>query len=152
MQDTPAEALAISPEGLEIANSYLTLGNVDAVANSLGIAVEVVTATVNRKHIKAYINQVFFETGFNNRGKMREAMDSLIQKKFQDMTESDTGSTKDITDILALSHKMTMEIMDREIQLLKLKEAAAIKTQNNIQINNTSNYEELIAKLVQGEN
>lgn len=80
---------------------------------------------------------------------MRDAMDAIIQKKFQELDEADVGSGKDILEILALSHKMTMETLDRQIQLEKLK-GNNLRTQTNIQINEGggSNYHSLIERLV----
>lgn len=149
MQNAPAEVLKINPEDLEVANVYLQNGNIDSVANLLGVQADVVAATLAKKHVRAYINQVFFDLGYNNRTKMREAMDTIITRKFQDMEESDLGSSKDIADLLALSHKMTMDAMDKEIQLEKIREANHIRSQTNIQINNGSTrYNALLEKLI----
>ena len=79
---------------------------------------------------------------------MRSLMDTIIKKKLQDMDEADTSSTKDITEIMALSHKMTMEMMDKELQLEKLRQGTA-KVQTNIQINNDSNPGSNYASLLQ---
>lgn len=152
----PAEGLAISPEALEIANCYLQVQDARKVADELDVSVEFVANTLARREVKSYVNQVFFDVGFNNRYAMREAMDAVIKKKFQDMHESDTGSSKDIADLLALSHKMTMELLDREIQLEKLKgENNSVKSQVNVQINNGlddgSKYGALINKLLCGD-
>jgi len=154
----PAEVLQISPENLEIANAFLQLQDSQKVAYELDIPVDMVTRVLARAEIKAYVNQVFFEVGFNNRFQMRELMDTLIKKKLQDMSESETGSNKDILDILAQSHKMTMELMDKEIQLEKLRAqnaAAGIKSQVNVQINeglgDGTKYGALISKLISGE-
>jgi hypothetical protein len=145
----PAEVLEISPEALEIANCYLTRQSAQQVADELSISTELVTTVLARREVKAYIDQVFFDTGFNNRFRMRDAMDAIIQKKFQELDEADVGSGKDILEILALSHKMTMETLDRQIQLEKLK-GSNLRTQTNIQINEGggSNYHSLIEKLV----
>jgi hypothetical protein len=155
---SPAETLTISPENLEIANCFLQLQDSRKVADELEIPVDMVTRVLARSEIKAYTNQVFFEVGFNNRFQMRDLMDTLIKKKLQDMSESETGSNKDILDILAQSHKMTMELLDREIALEKLKQtntAAGIKSQTNIQINegigDGTKYGALISKLISGE-
>ena len=144
----PAEVLEISPEALEIANCYLVKQSAQGVADELSISTELVTNILARREVKAYIDQVFFDTGFNNRFRMRDAMDAIIQKKFQELDEADVGSSKDILEILALSHKMTMETLDRQIQLEKLK-GSNLRTQTNIQINEGgSNYHTLIEKLV----
>lgn len=157
-QASPAEALHISPENLEIANCFLELQDSQKVADALDVPVDLVTRVLARSEIKAYTNQVFFEVGFNNRFRMRDLMDTLIKKKLADMSESETGSNKDILDILALSHKMSMEQMDREIALEKLKQgnqSAAIKSQVNVQINDGlgdgTKYGALISKLLTGD-
>ena len=157
-QASPAEALHISPENLEIANCFLELQDSQKVADALDVPVDLVTRVLARSEIKAYTNQVFFEVGFNNRFRMRDLMDTLIKKKLQDMQESETGSNKDILDIIALSHKMSMEQLDREIALEKLKQgnqSAAIKSQVNVQINDGlgdgTKYGALISKLLTGD-
>jgi hypothetical protein len=154
---SPAEVLAISPENLEIANCFLELQDSKRVADVLDVPLDFVTRTLARTEIKAYINQVFYEVGFNNRFMMRDLMDTLIKKKLSDMQESETGSNKDIVDLIALSHKMSMEHMDKEIQLEKLRQgnaSSAIKSQVNVQINDGlgdgTKYGALINKLLTG--
>ena len=146
----PAEVLDINPEMLEVANCYLQLQDARAVADSLDMPVELVNRYLARPEVKAYTNQVFFDLGFNNRFRMRAAMDAILKKKFQEMEEADVGSNKDIAELMALSHKMSMEQMDREIQLLKLKEGS-MKSQVNVQINDGGDgtkYGALISKLL----
>lgn len=146
---TPAEVLRISPEGLDIANCYLALQDIHKVSEELEIPTDVVSEYLGRREIKAYIDNVFMDLGFNNRYKMRSVMDAIIQKKLQDMDESDTGSNKDITDILALSHKMSMDLLDKQIKLETIKQQG-IKSQVNVQINENggSKYESLIERLI----
>lgn len=146
----PAEVLALDPEGLEVANCYLQVQNLQEVAETLGVSTELVATQLNRREVKTYIDGVFRDMGFNNRFKMRKAMDALISKKFQELDEAGVGSSKDIADLLALSHKMTMEQLDREIQLEKVR-GSNIKSQVNVQINDGgsgSNYGSLLEKLM----
>lgn len=147
----PAEVLNISPEALEVANCYLQNQDLDEVSSSLGVSKEVITQILDKKEVKSYINYVFFNLGYNNRFLMREAMDAIIKKKFQELEESEMGSTKDIAELLALSHKMTMDEMSRQIELEKLQQTN-IKNQVNLQINNDggSKYNTLIEKLLSG--
>jgi hypothetical protein len=94
------------------------------------------------------------DTGFNNRFQMRAAMDALIKQKFQELHEAGTGSTKDISELLALSHKMSMDLLDREIQLAKAQQATGPQRQVNVQINeglDGSKYSHLISKLISGD-
>lgn len=146
---TPAEALAISPEGLEIANAYLQNSDIAKVAEELDIPRELVAETLAKREVKAYVDSVFMNLGFNNRFQMRELMDTIIKKKLEEMDQADVGSNKDIIEILTLSHKMTMEHMDKEIALEKIR---APKVQTNIQINNDgmqqTRYGSLLEKLM----
>jgi hypothetical protein len=147
---SPAEVLDISPEGLEIANCYLQLQDIEKVAEELDITRDMVSTYLSKKEVKSYIDNVFMNLGFNNRFKMRRAMDAVLQKKFQEMEESETGSSKDIAELLALSHKMSMDELSRQIELEKLRQSS-VKTQTNIQINNgDTKYETLIRQLVSG--
>lgn len=151
--NTPAEALAISPEALEVANCYLQNQDVRKTAEDLGIPTETVTQILARREVRAYVDNVFMDLGFNNRFKMRKAMDALISRKFQELDDAGIGSTKDISELLALSHKMSMEQLDKEIQLKKLDaEKGGPKTQTNIQINESgNNYGSLIERLITGQ-
>ena len=145
----PAEVLQISPEALEVANCYLQTQSAEETANMLSIAPELCAQILARREVKAYIDQVFFDMGFNNRFKLRSAMDAVIAKKFQELDEAGVGSSKDIAELLALSHKMTMEMMDKEINLEKAR-AGSLRNQVNVQINEGggSNYGNLIEKLI----
>lgn len=153
--NTPAEVLQISPESLEIANCYLQTQDVNIVADSLGVPSSLVTQTLARRDVKAYVDGVFMNTGFNNQFKMRAAMDAIIKKKFQDLEEADVGSSKDILEILALSHKMSMEYLDKQLAVEKIRESS-IKSQVNVQINESgiaggTRYGNLIQQLISPE-
>jgi hypothetical protein len=153
---SPAESIAISPEALEVANCYLQLQDVKKVAEALELESSLVSQLLARREVKAYIDHVFFDIGFNNRFQMRSAMDAIIKKKFQEMEEAGTGSNKDIADLLALSHKMSMDILDKQIALEKIK-AGEVKSQVNVQINDNSisdgsRYGALINKLLEMPN
>ena len=150
----PAETVRISPEALEVANAYLQLNDARAVAQELDLDPEIVTNLLARREVKTYIDSVFFDSGYNNRFLMRRAMDALIKQKFSELEESQTGSTKDIAELLQMSHKMSMDLMDREIQLAKAQQATGPQKQVNVQINeglDGSKYSQLVQKLISGE-
>lgn len=153
-QNLPAETLQIAPEALEVANCYLQLQDSKRVASELDMPVTLVTEILSRREVKSYIDHVFMDTGFNNRFVMRDAMDALIKQKFQELHESQTGSTKDIAELLQMSHKMSMDLLDREIQLEKLRSGSAPQKQVNVQINeglDGSKYSQLVSRLISGE-
>ena len=150
----PAETVRISPEALEVANAYLQLNDARAVAQELDLDPEIVTNLLARREVKSYIDSVFFDSGYNNRFLMRRAMDALIKQKFSELEESQTGSTKDIAELLQMSHKMSMDLMDLEIQLAKAQQATGPQKQVNVQINeglDGSKYSQLVQKLITGE-
>jgi hypothetical protein len=148
----PAQVVQISPEALEVANLYLQCQNMQTVSLELDIPIEEVSAILSRREVRAYIDQVFQDVGFNNRFRMRGVMDTLIQKKLKELDEADIGSSKDIADLLALSHKMTMEVLDREIKLEAARASnTKVQTQVNMQVNDFgdgSKYGDLINKLL----
>jgi len=153
-QNLPAEIVKIAPEALEIANCYLQLNDPRAVADTLGLEVETVTEYLKRREVKSYIDAVFFDSGYNNRFLMRRAMDALIKQKFAELEEAGTGSQKDIAELLALSHKMAMDLMDKEIQLEKIRSGTGPQKQVNVQINeglDGSKYSKLVHQLISGE-
>lgn len=150
--NTPAETLRISPEGLEVANAYLQLQDLQKVATELDMPVDMVTTMLAKREVKTYIDNVFMNVGFNNQFKLRSAMDALIGQKFEELQEAGVGSGKDIADLLALSHKMTIETLDRQIALEKLK-SESVKNQVNVQVNEFGSgaYGNLMEKLLKGQ-
>ena len=154
---SPAEILAISPENLDVANCYLQNQSIEAASQELDIPTDMVAAILAKREIKAYIDSVFMDMGFNNRFKIRNAMDALIKAKFQELEEAGIGSNKDIADLLALSHKMTMEQLDREIKLEAARNGNKPRSQLNVQVNDLSGagggaYSNLIERLLKNPN
>jgi len=153
-QNLPAETVRIAPEALEVANCYLQLNDPRQVAAELDLDVETVTEYLKRREVKAYIDSVFFDSGYNNRFLMRRAMDALIKQKFAELEEAQAGSQKDISELLALSHKMSMDLLDKEIQLEKIRSGTGPQKQVNVQINeglDGSKYSQLVQRLITGE-
>ena len=154
-QNLPAETLNISPEALEVANCYLQCQDPRQVAHQLDLTPEAVTNILSRREVRGYIDAVFMDTGYNNRFLLRRAMDALIKQKFSELEEGGVGSNKDIADLLAMSHKMSMDLLDRQIQLEKLRQGSSTGPQKqvNVQINELdgSKYSQLVQRLVSGE-
>jgi len=148
---SPAQAIAISPEALEVANKYLETQSIVSTAEALELSQDLVADYLDRREVKAYIDGVFRDIGFNNKFKMRSLIDMIISKKLQELDEAEVGSSKDIADLLALSHKMSMDILDREIALEKVRSGGP-KVQTNVQINELggdgTKYGSLISRLL----
>ena len=153
--NSPSQSINISPESLEIANAYLEFQDISKVSESLGFPTDMISEILDRREVKAYIDNIFADVGFNNRFRIRGVMDIIIQKKLEELDDADVGSGKDIADLLALSHKMSMDYLDRQIQLEKLRAGNGPKNQVNVQLNefgagDGTKYGSLISKLLEG--
>ena len=148
-------ATKMSPEGLEIANSYLEHGSIPAVASKLRVSQHEVTDILNKREIKQYIDAVYLDTGYRNRFKLAETLDMLIEKKLEESEETQMYTNKDMADLIQLAHKMRMEEIKAQTEMEKAK-AMTVKTQVNIQDNSgmpfgQGNYGELIKKLMKDQ-
>jgi len=148
-------ATKMSPEGLEIANSYLEHGSIPAVASKLRVSQHEVTDILNKREIKQYIDTVFLDTGYRNRFKLSETLDMLIEKKLEESEETQMYTNKDMADLIQMAHKMRMEEIKAQTEMEKAK-AMTVKTQVNIQDNSglpfgQGNYGELIKKLMKDQ-
>jgi hypothetical protein len=142
----------ISPEGLEVANAYLELGNIQAVCIRLKLDEGECSEILAKREVKSYVDQVYLDTGYRNRFKLAEALDDLIDKKMEEADESEIYSNKDLADLLQMAHKMRMDEIKAQVDLEKAK-ASNVKNQINIQNNGElpfgqGNYGELMKKLL----
>ena len=141
----------MSPEGLEIANSYLELGNIQAVCIRMGLDENTVQDYLGKREIKAYIDQVYLDTGYRNRFKLANTLDDIIEKKLEESEESQIYTNKDMADLLMMAHKMRMDEIKAMAELEKAK-TSNVKNQTNVQINELpfgqGNYGKLMEKLL----
>lgn len=103
------DLVKISPEGLEVANTYLATGSISQTAKLLCVPELEISTYLNRREVKKYVDQVFMDQGYRNRNKLFSLLDDIIDQKVQEAVESETYSKKDIVEIIALMHKMRME-------------------------------------------
>lgn len=141
------ELVAISPEGIEIANNYLQFGNIKAVSEMLQVPQHNVVEILNSREVKKYIDTVYLDLGYRNRDNLASLMDTIIESKLEDAAESGMYSSKDLIDILQIAHKMRMD------EIKAMGDASSIKNQTNVQINDTGsfgagNYGQLMEKLL----
>tara|TARA_Y100001938_G_C8016908_1_gene393094 strand:+ start:161 stop:625 length:465 start_codon:yes stop_codon:yes gene_type:complete len=142
----------ISPEGLEIANAYLELGSIPAVCSKLSIDEAKASEYLQKREVKAYVDQVYLDTGYRNRFKLADVLDTLIDAKLEEAEESEIYTSKDLADLVGMAHKIRMDELKAQTELEKAK-AQTIKTQVNIQDNSQvpfgqGNYGELMKKLL----
>lgn len=142
--------MVISPEGLEIAEAYLK-NNSDSekTALVLGIPLAEVVRFMNKREVKTYIDQLYFESGFRNRDRFAAVMDEIIAHKLEELDESGMGSSKDILEIMKEAHGMKMKEMDMQIKLLAAEKSGGPAIQVNNQTNH--NYNTLLEKIIGAE-
>mgnify|MGYP001284498915 CR=1 FL=1 len=114
------ELTVISPEGLEVANTYLQFGNIKAVCESLQVTENKVVETLNKREVKKYIDTVYLDLGYRNRQNIATVMDEMIQSKLDEAQETGMYSSKDLADLLQQAHKMRMDEIKAQADLEKL--------------------------------
>ena len=145
----------MSPEGLEIANKYLTSGSVEDVSSELNVSKDIVVSTLSKREVKHYIDTVYMDIGYRNRFKLGQTLDTIIDNKMEEAEESEMYSSKDIADLLNLAHKIRMDELKAQTELEKAK-AGNIRTQNNVQVLTDQpfgqgNYGKLMDKLLKNK-
>lgn len=150
----PNHIVPISPEGYEIATTYLQTQSIEETAQKLGIDTIQVTQFLEKAEVKNYINEMYISSGFRSRFKLAEVMDSLINKKLEELNEAEIGSSKDILEILQFAHKMRIDEINAMAKLESSRKESP-KQQTNIQINanpyGDSNYGKLLDSLLHVE-
>ena len=146
------EVTAISPEGMEVANSYLTLGNIKGVCEYLSVSENKVVDILNRREVKKYIDTVYLDTGYRNKNNIGTLLDEMIQSKLEEAQESGVYSSKDLADLLQMAHRMRMDEIKAQLEKAS---ASSIRNQTNVQINEgvpfgEGNYGKLMDKLLNG--
>ena len=146
------EISTISPEGLEIANCYLQFGNIKAVTEYMGVGEDKVVELLNKREVKRYIDTVYLDLGYRNKNNIGSLLDEMIQSKLEEAQETGVYSSKDLADLLQMAHKMRMDEIKAQAEILKA-ENASVKNQTNVQINEAlpfgqGNYGKLMEKLL----
>ena len=144
------EISKISPEGVEVANAYLTFGNINAVAKELSVSPQKIAEILNTREVKKYIDTVYLDQGYRNRNNIAALLDEMIASKLEEAQESGVYSSKDLADLLAMAHRFRMDE-------IKAQREETVRNQTNVQINNeglpfgVGNYGKLMDILVNGE-
>ena len=143
------ELVQISPEGLEIANAYLRLENIEDVCLELDVSKHEVVTVLQKKEVKKFIDTVYMDTGYRNRNKLSRVLDDMIDSKLEEIEETQIYSKKDLADLLHMAHKMRMD----ELKILneERKISTNIRNLTAVQINDggfgEGNYGKLMQKL-----
>lgn len=124
----------ISPDGLRVADAYLMNSqDSEKTARALNLPVAEVRRLLKTPEVRAYVTNVFMETGFRNRDRMFGVLDEIINRKLEEMEESNTTTDADILELMKTYHKMKMDEMKMERELIEAKKV--VNNQKNTQIN-----------------
>ena len=150
------ELTTISPEGLDIANSYLQFGNIRAVADYLQVPECNVVEVLNKREVKKYIDTIYLDMGYRNKNNIANVLDEMIENKLEEAKETGVYSSKDLADLLQMAHKMRMDEIKAQTELEKAQ-GTQVKNQTNVQINEglpfgQGNYGKLMEKLLKDVN
>ena len=148
------ELTTISPEGLEVANSYLMFGNIAGVCQNLQVTEPEVVEVLNKREVKQYIDTIYLDMGYRNKNNIGSLLDDMIASKLEEARESGVYSSKDLADLLQMAHKMRIDEIKAQTDLEKAQ-GGSIKNQTNVQINEAvpfgqGNYGKLMEKLLNG--
>ena len=143
------QALRIAPESLEVVEIYLQSLDVYETANALSLPIEEVMSHLDKREVKKFIDAVFLDRGYMNRHKLQKTIDSLIDKKLEELEEAEVGSSKDIADLL----KLAIDFRNGEVKNMQNEsKTSAPLQQQNIQINAYGeNYKNLVNSIINGE-
>ena len=130
------EAPALNPVVLALANDYLSGKGVEEIADEYGISEDRVTAVIEKKEVKNYIDSVFATQGYLNRIKRINLINQVIDQKIQEAVETGIYSKKDLLDWM--KHLQEVET--------SLKPKQAQGPQVAVQINN---YDKLMKDLME---
>lgn len=135
-----------APEWVEVANSYLTTGDIDRTAAELQIHSFQVSEILAKKEVRRYLDNVYLDLGYRNRSKIGEVMDLMIESKLEEARETGMYTSKDLADLLMMAHKMRMDEIKASVSVTEIKQ------QTNIQVNDQGNYGNLVDRLLNGAN
>ena len=132
---------ALTPEVLDITQIYIQTGfDLQKTCDETGLSTKEVSDVISHPQSKAYINEVYLDTGFRNRARLGALLDKMIESKIEEAEETEIYTEADLLDLLKFSHKMKMDEAKLE----------SPNTQVNIANFGDSNYAGLVQKLLNG--
>lgn len=100
------EAPALDPAILTVANEYLSGESIDCIAKNHALTMDQVTAIIERKDVRSYVDSVYLSQGYLNRVKRLALINRVVDKKIEEAIDSDVYSKKDLLDWMKLLNDM----------------------------------------------
>jgi len=129
------DAPPLDPVILAIANDYLSGKSIDTIADEYGISTDRVTSVVEKREVKAYVDNVMATQGYLNRVRRIALINSVIDQKVQEAVETGIYSKKDLLDWMK-------HLADVEATLKPVTKGPAVAIQVN-------NYDRLMKDLLE---
>lgn len=152
MNNLPAERM--QPEAMEVVEAYLRNDrDVNRAAEDLNTTPTVISDLINRREVRSYLDHLFMESGYRNREKFFDILDNVLEAKMEELDEAQMSSSMDIMDIMKIYHSMKIKELELSIKLQELQQGGKgqnAKTINNLQINNSSGYDNLLSRIISG--
>ena len=114
------EAPALDPVVLALANDYLSGKGVGEIADEYGISEDRVTAVIEKKEVKNYIDSVFATQGYLNRIKRINLINQVIDQKIAEAVETGIYSKKDLLDWMKHLQEVETALTPKHTQHLSL--------------------------------
>ena len=92
------EAPPLDPVVLALANDYLSGKSIEEIADEYCITEDRVTAVLEKREVKSYVDSVFATQGYLNRIKRINLINAVIDSKLQEAVETGIYSKKDLLD------------------------------------------------------
>jgi len=134
--NTSLETPQLDPVFLAIANDYLGGKDICDMAEEYALPEDRITAVLDKKEVRSYIDSVYTTQGYLNRVKRMNLINQVIEQKMQDALETGIFSKKDLLDWMKL-------LNDMENTATPKKTGPAVAIQVN-------NYEKLMKDLGNG--
>ena len=133
---------ALTPEILDVTQIYINNGfNLEQTCEQTGLSHKEVSDMITHPQAKSYINEVYLDTGYRNRGRLGAVLDRMIESKLEEAEETEMYTESDLLELVKFAHKMRMD------------EAKIDSVGTNVNIANfgDSNYAGLVEKLMNGK-
>jgi len=122
------EAPQLDPIILTIANDYLAGKDIIEIADSYNIEPDRVSAVIEKKEVKSYIDNVYLSQGYLNRVRRLSIINKVIEQKLEDAEETGIYSKKDLLDWLKMLNEVEAAVKPKDA-----KPTVAVQVNNNYQ-------------------
>lgn len=104
------EAPALDPIILSIANKVIEGNSIQSIAQEFDVPPDMVSQIVDKKEVKAYVDNVFLSKGYMSRIKRMDLINDVINAKVEEAMETQEWSKKDLLEWLKVINDMEKEV------------------------------------------